>query len=164
MKFFGCKRLLTVFYLFLLCVDIASKIGAIVWIPPIFRGEYPFGGIGVFSNFFGISFSLNYIENTGAAWGMFPGYPSLLFGIRVMVILGLIAYLIFHNKKELWLIAVGAIGNALDFILYGHVIDFFHFTFWGYSFPVFNFADSYITIGALCLIFFEFFKKSPQPV
>ena len=52
----------------------------------------------------------------------------------------------------LWLIAVGAIGNALDYCLYGHVIDFIHFTFWGRTFPIFNLADTYITLGAIWLI------------
>lgn len=150
--------------LFLLILDILAKMGAIAWIPPMARGGYPFGGIGIFPDFLGISFSLNYVVNTGAALGFFPGHPSLLFGLRAFIILGLIAYLIFFKGKEcrtfpLWLIVTGAIGNALDFLLYGHVIDFFHFNFWSRSFPVFNFADSYITIGVFFLLLFESFKK-----
>jgi signal peptidase II len=50
---------------------------------------------------------------------------------------------------------------VLDYLLYGHVIDFFHFVFWGYSFPIFNCADSYITLGVLGLIFLP--RKSPLP-
>jgi signal peptidase II len=151
----------------LLILDIAGKMGAIAWIPPMARGGYPFGGIGIFSDFLGISFSLNYVVNTGAACGLFPGHPSLLFGLRAAIILGLIAYLIFSKTKTrsafpLWLIVTGAIGNALDFLLYGHVIDFFHFNFWGRTFPVFNFADSYITIGVFFLLISESFKKNPQ--
>jgi len=154
--------------LFFLCLDIASKMSAIAWIPPLERGGYPFGGIGIFSDFLGISFSLNYVINTGAICGIFQGYPGLLFGFRVAIILGLMIHLLFQRKKyeslSLWLVVVGAIGNAIDFSLYGHVIDFFHFNFWGYTFPVFNFADSYITIGVLCFLFFESRKKSLQPV
>ena len=60
---------------------------------------------------------------------------------------GLVAYGWKERNVWLGLIAVGALGNIVDYSLYGHVIDFFHFTFWGYSFPVFNWADSYITVG-----------------
>lgn len=51
------------------------------------------------------------------------------------------------------LIMGGATGNLIDYFRFGYVIDMFHFTFWGYSFPVFNFADAAISIGALCLLF-----------
>lgn len=153
----------------LLILDIAAKMGAMAWISPMGRGGYPFGGIGIFPDFLGISFSLNYVVNTGAACGFFPGHPSLLFGLRVTIILGLIGYLVFFKRKApgafpLWLVVTGAIGNAIDFVLYGHVIDFFHFNFWGHSFPVFNFADSYISVGIAFLLLFEAFKKTPQPV
>lgn len=155
--------------LFLLCIDIATKMGALAYIPFMTRGGYPFGGIGIFSDFLGISFSLNTVVNTGAACGLFPGHPNFLFVLRAAIILGLIIYLSFFKWKAkgtfpLWLVVAGAIGNALDFLLYGHVIDFLHFNFWGHSFPIFNLADSYITIGVSFLLFFEFFKKTPQTV
>lgn len=142
----------------LLVLDVVSKIAALHWIPPLQWGSYPFGGIPLFSDFFGISFSLNTIVNTGAAWGLFSGHPGLLFGLRAALVFGLGVYLyIFHRPVtrmgSLWLVAVGAIGNAIDYLLYGHVIDFFHFVFWGYSFPIFNLADSYITLGVIALMF-----------
>lgn len=152
------------FFFFLLALDIASKIAALEWIPPLKFTEYPFGGIALFSQF-GISFSLNCVANTGAAWGLFPGHPALLFAFRAVVILGLIAYLLVFHRGEtprfpLWLIATGAIGNALDFLFYGYVVDFLHFVFWGHSFPLFNFADSYITCGVLGSMIFA--RKTPQ--
>ncbi|MES2273343.1 MAG: signal peptidase II, partial [Chlamydiota bacterium] len=122
----------------LLGLDGISKFLALLYIPPMrsLSSGYPFGGIGVFSDFFGISFSLNYVTNTGAAYGLFAGHSTLLFAIRTAIILGLIAYLFFSkqdtaSKSFLWLVATGAVGNAIDYCLYGHVIDFFHFTFWG---------------------------------
>ena len=151
-KFFFC-------FLFLLGLDIATKIAAIHWIPAMSPGDrvYPYGGIGIFSDFFGISFSLNYIVNTGAAWGIFAGHSGLLFGLRAAIIFGLVAYLLFFHrgstpKIPLWLVVTGAVGNAIDYALYGHVIDFFHFVFWDHSFPIFNIADSCISLGVIGLL------------
>lgn len=115
-------------------------------------------GQPIFKNFLGIDFSLDLAFNTGIAWGSFTGYPGFWFALRALVILGLIYYTVrIHRKKPkeafcLSLILAGAIGNALDYLLYGKVVDFFHFTFWGWSFPIFNFADSAITLGVLCLL------------
>jgi signal peptidase II len=150
--------------LFLLALDIVSKMQAISSIPPITSGKYPFGGIGIFSDFLGTSFSLNFVVNTGAAFGMFPNHPNLLFALRILIILGLIALFSKRKTVPLYLIVTGAIGNVIDYALYGHVIDFLHFNFWGHSFPVFNFADSYITIGVALLFLSQSFKKTPQPV
>lgn len=150
---------------FLLVLDIVSKIVALHWIPPLQWGDFPFGGIPLFSSFFGISFSLNTIVNTGAAWGLFAGNPGLLFGLRVVIIFALGSYLYFFHRPvtkmvSVWFVATGAIGNAIDYLLYGYVIDFFHFVFWGYSFPIFNLADSYITLGVIALIFMVRHPKS----
>ena len=147
------KRILA--FVLLLGVDIFSKMVAIQWVPSLLGGAYPFGGIPIVEDFLGISFSFNYIVNTGAAWGVFAGHSGLLFLARFLIILALGAYLFFRKRSAfLWLILTGAIGNVLDYLLYGHVIDFFHFVFWGYSFPIFNCADAYITLGVLGLILF----------
>ena len=78
--------------------------------------------------------------------------------IRICVILGLLGYLwntALSFKKTLFLIAIlaGAVGNVLDSFLYGHVIDMFHFLFWGRSYGIFNFADAMIFMGSFGLIF-----------
>lgn len=145
-------------------LDFLSKSLALEYLPPIrWHSVYPFNGIGVFA-FGGVTFSLNFVTNTGAAWGLFSGQAGYLFLIRVAVISALAFFLLFFNKGKfpafpLWLILTGALGNALDYYLYGQVIDFFHFTFWGHSFPVFNCADSYITLGALSLFFITRSKR-----
>lgn len=139
-------------FAFLLGLDIATKILAMDWIPYLSYGPYPFGGIGIFSAG-GITFSLNYVVNTGAAWGVFAGHPGLLFALRTAIIFALVLFA--PKKFPIWLVVTGAIGNVIDYCLYGHVIDFLHFTFWGYSFPIFNIADSCITIGVLSLILFS---------
>jgi signal peptidase II len=46
-------------------------------------------------------------------------------------------------------------------LLYGHVVDFLHFTFWGYSFPIFNLADTYITLGVIGLLLMPRPKSLP---
>lgn len=140
------------FVAFLLCLDAATKVAAIHWIPPLRMGGYPFGGIPLFSQW-GITGSLNYIVNTGVAWGMFAGHPGWLFAVRTLIIAGLLVLV--PKRLPVWLVVTGAVGNAIDYCLYGHVVDFFHFTFWGYSFPIFNVADSCITIGVICLLLFS---------
>ena len=138
----------------LFALDVVSKIVALEWIPKMQWGAlYPFGGVPLFS-WGQITFSLNTAFNTGAAWGIFPGHSGFLFAVRVLVIIALIWYLFRKKERTLsyWMIVVGAVGNAVDYCLYGGVIDFLHFTFWGKTFPIFNFADSYITIGAALLV------------
>lgn len=143
----------------LLGADMASKIWAIHSIPPLGSKAigYPFGGIPIFE-LGPVTFSLNMVTNTGAAWGLFQGKPGLLFALRVVIILGLIIYTIrskqpFSRAWPFWMIITGAIGNGIDYLAYGHVIDFLHFTFWGHSFAIFNFADSYITLGVITSLF-----------
>jgi signal peptidase II len=155
------KRYFLLFF-FLLSLDVLSKIWVLQSVPGMGPADrfYPFGGIGIFSDFFGVSFSLNFIVNTGAAWGIFAGHSGLLFGLRAAIMVGLVLYLtLFHRghtpKFPLWLVVTGALGNAIDYALYGHVIDFLHFVFWGHTFPIFNFADSYITLGVFGLMFFS---------
>ena len=140
------------FLFVLLTLDLATKFLALHLIPAFEFGPYPFGGIPIFS-FGGITFSLNYIVNTGAAWGFFAGYSGLLFALRLAIISALVFFV--PKRFPIWLIITGAIGNSIDYCLYGHVIDFFHFTFWGYSFPIFNVADSCITLGVMALLFLK---------
>lgn len=129
--------------------------------------NYPYGGIGIFRDFLGISFSINYVQNPGAAWGAFSGYTSLLFYLRIIITIFLIGYLFRSNPSfgralGFCLIITGALGNIIDYIVYGHVVDMFYFTFGKYSYPVFNLADSLITVGILWLIFSSFFKKTKR--
>lgn len=154
------RRTLIVAAAFLIGIDRLTKFLSLNWIPPLDYPPYPFGGIGVFS-IGGVSSSLNHVINTGAAWGMFSGHPGILFALRASLILFLLFFV--PKRFPIWLVIAGAIGNALDYCFYGHVIDFIHFNFWGYSFPIFNLADALITIGVLSLIFFPK-SKQLQPL
>lgn len=128
-------------------------IPAMSWTHPF----YPYGGIPVFKDWFGIDLSLNYVKNKGAAWGMLAEYQEQLLYMRFFVLGALLVYLImaalpFSKRMGFFLILTGAIGNVIDFFLYEHVVDMFHFTFWGYSFPVFNLADAAIFCGVVLLL------------
>lgn len=153
-------------FLIIFFLDAASKWATHQWIPIMGTDSlwYPYGGIGVFSDFFGIQFSLVHVTNKGAAWSVFSGYQSLLMMFRIALIAGLVLYVLFFNKNKtlkipLTLILVGALGNVLDYFVYGHVVDMFYFKFWGYSYPVFNIADSAVTIGVAWILLQSWFKK-----
>lgn len=143
--------------------DYASKAWVNFFVSPIYSGQtvFPFGGIPVFYDFLGIDFCINYVRNHGAAWGLFSSMKEWLLVARIGVILGLIAYMIFFPTSRkyhfpLGLIVAGAIGNVTDYFIYGHVVDMFHFIFWGYPFAVFNIADSAIFCGIVWMIFHSF--------
>lgn len=98
---------------------------------------------------------LNYSSNTGAAFSIMQGNNLLLALITILVIAAIIYYYkkIPENKPVLvsvGLILGGAVGNLIDRLTYGYVIDFIDFQIW----PVFNAADSAVTIGAIILIIY----------
>ena len=113
---------------------------------------YPYGGIGIFRDWLGIEFSINFLTNYGAAWGVLSDFQIYLLGLRIVLIVALAYYVLYMNIQPKWvlpiaLILAGAIGNVMDFFTYGYVVDMFHFIFWGYDYPVFNIADSAVFIG-----------------
>jgi signal peptidase II len=94
------------------------------------------------------------VYNTGAAWGMFADNPPATFiVVAVLAVAAAVLYLIFGGRHValkvlgLGLIAGGAIGNTIDRALSGRVVDFIHTLF--IDFPLFNIADSAITVGAI---------------
>ena len=121
--------------------------------------KYPYGGIGLFHDCLGIDCCINRVYNTGGAWGMFSDYPRILLSIRCVIISLLSVYvwttasLTFFRRCALSIICIGAIGNVIDYFIYGAVVDMIHCVFWGYSYPVFNVADTLIVggVAALCI-------------
>lgn len=128
---------------------------------------FPYGGIEIFENLYGIDFSLVHVMNKGAAWGILSSYHQYLFYGRVIIVGVMLFYLFLFSVRAhqipLLVIITGAFGNILDHILYGHVVDMFYFRFWGKSFPVFNIADSAIFCGIAILMLQSFFKKKQEP-
>lgn len=125
---------------------------------------FPFGGISVFTDWLGIDFALVHVANKGAAWGMFAAWQEYLLYLRCIVVAGLLIYvsrssMSLYRRIAFLLISVGALGNVLDYFVHGHVIDMFYFRFWGYSYPVFNIADSAIFGGIALLCFQQVYIK-----
>lgn len=146
-----------IFGFLIFLIDFLSKYWIQLHLPQMnFYPFYPYGGIGVFENFFGIEFSITHAINRGAAWGIFSQWQDYLIFVRLFMVFGIFIYLYFFNKRPFWeipfaIIIAGALGNIVDYFLYGHVIDMFHFVFWGYDYPVFNVADASIFIGIVWL-------------
>ena len=119
-------------------------------------------------------FSLTYVRNTGAAFGLFAGSHEafrLPFLILVSVLaLGFVVVMLKRLRDEeiglitaLSLIIGGAIGNLIDRVLYGEVIDFLDFYWSHYHWPAFNLADSCITIGVLITLYYLLKAKGQDP-
>jgi signal peptidase II len=104
-------------------------------------------------------FSLNYTTNTGAAFGMFKNSNLPLIIISLIAVAAIIYYVFYHEKKmtkimslSFGLLFAGAMGNLLDRIFRGYVVDFLSFSFW----PAFNVADIAITLGVMGLLYIVF--------
>jgi len=137
--------------------------------------------IPVLGNFFCIT----YVENPGMAFGVRISNPILFSALSIFAAM-LVFYYLYRLRNEGWLIqsalsliAAGAIGNLVDRFIHGKVVDFFDVEFFdisiptfsifgihfpGYSltrWPVFNVADSAVTIGMIILIFYIIFIGDP---
>ena len=108
-------------------------------------------------------FQLHYSENRGAAFGMLQGKQFFFFFITLAV-LAAAAYMVWHMPPvkrflPMWfallLVTSGAVGNMIDRVSQGYVVDFLYFNL--INFPIFNVADCYVTIGAFLLVILIFF-------
>ncbi len=118
-------------------------------------------------------FSLTYIRNPGAAFGLLAGssnaFRMVFFGLTSIFALVLLCTILFRMPERDWVgrlsvagILGGAIGNLIDRLRYGEVIDFLDVYVENYHWPAFNVADSAITVGVIFLIIhFAFEKKDP---
>jgi signal peptidase II len=102
------------------------------------------------------------VRNTGAAFGSFKNLGSSFFIILSVLAIAFVIYLLIkrtYNYSGLSLVLGGAIGNLIDRILYGKVIDFIDFSVGSFHWPAFNVADSALTIGIIVIILNSLFKK-----
>lgn len=105
-------------------------------------------------------FSLTYVENYGAAFGILQNQKLFFIIITVVAVGGILIYSYFNYnhmsilmKLSLALVLGGAIGNFIDRFKMGYVVDFLSFKIVGYNFPVFNIADISIVIGTFIMMF-----------
>jgi len=112
-------------------------------------------------------FNIVRVHNEGAAFSFLAnagGWQRWLFtGLGVIAAIAIVWMLKQHAQQKLFGFALacvlgGAVGNVIDRIMYGYVVDFLDFYFAGMHFPAFNLADSAITLGAVCLILDEILR------
>jgi signal peptidase II len=128
--------------------------------------------IPIFPDFF----SLTYIRNPGAAFGLLASsgqaFRLAFFGVTSVFALGLLGMIFFRLRQDDWVgqlsiaaILGGAIGNLLDRVRFGEVVDFLDFSINGYHWPAFNVADAAISVGVFFLILhFALDKKEEEGV
>ena len=120
----------------------------------VVKNMEPLQSIKVISKFF----SITYAQNSGAAWSMFSNGTTFLAILSVVAFLFLGTYI--NKMKDIKRIHIvgfslllgGILGNFIDRVLYGYVIDYLDFTIFGYDYPIFNFADMGIVVGAIILM------------
>ncbi len=110
--------------------------------------------VSVINNFFYIS----NVHNYGAAFSILYGNRIFLVIVSIITLV-LVYYFLLKNKRFNWidiiiysLLIGGILGNLFDRIMYGYVVDYFAFYFFGYNFPIFNIADICIVCSVILII------------
>ena len=138
------KEILFVIILFI--VDIISKV-------LIENNLELYESIDIIKGFFNIT----YVRNTGAAWSIMEGKMMFFY---IITIIGLVfMYYLYKNARDnniekyaVLMMVAGTLGNLFDRVLYQYVRDFLDFIIFGYDFPVFNFADTFLCCGVFIYI------------
>ena len=102
------------------------------------------------------------VRNTGAAFGTFKNLGSNFFVIISVIAIVFVITLLMkrtYNSTGLSLVLGGAIGNLIDRIFYGKVVDFIDFSVGNFHWPAFNVADSSLTIGIMVIFLTSLLKK-----
>ncbi len=145
------RRLKIITALILILIDQVTKFLSVVYL----KGRSP---LVLLKNFI----CFNYSENTGACFGMLSGQSSFVCIFNI-VVLSILAYILFAGKIKskitefgLLLILAGGMGNIIDRVFRGYVVDFIEPLF--INFAIFNFADSLITIGSTLILISLFYE------
>jgi signal peptidase II len=110
-----------------------------------------------------------HVGNTGAAWSILSGKSTLLALLALGALLGIFLYrrsLGLHVRAgqiSFGLLCGGIVGNLLDRVRYGHVVDFIDFHFGSYIYPTFNIADCGICIGVVLYLWHSWRNPGPPP-
>ncbi len=132
-----------------------------IWI--VAKLDYPTywpseGAITIIEGFF----YLVHVGNTGAAWSLFAGQSSLLALLAGITLVGIFFWRrhlgLQHHRVQIafGLLIGGIVGNFVDRVLHGHVIDFLDFHFGDYIYPTFNLADAGICVGVILYLWHSF--------
>ncbi|WP_250278484.1 signal peptidase II [[Clostridium] colinum] len=154
------KKILPIIYTtILIIIDQLVKLTCLEKLKPI-------GSVKIIQDFF----YLTYVENRGAAFGMLKGgrWVFIIIALCAVIFCSIYYYKLPKNKFNsitkisFLLIISGAIGNMIDRIFRGYVIDMFHFIFWGKDFAVFNVADILVCVGTFLLAIVVIFSKDKK--
>lgn len=147
-----CIILYAVLFAAMLAIDLITKLMVIKY----FR-------VGISVSIIDGILNFTYVRNPGAAFGIFKNSTAILTILSIVILAGIaVAMIKFRPKGELIKIAVcmicaGAVGNLIDRIRFGYVIDFIDVNF--FNFPVFNIADCLVCIGAFMLVLYLLLAK-----
>ena len=106
-------------------------------------------------------FSITYVRNIGAAFSIMENSRILFIIIGFISLILIYKYLIMNKVINKYLMISysmligGIIGNMIDRIIYGYVIDYLSFNIFGYSAPIFNLADTFIVVSIIMLLLYE---------
>ena len=106
-------------------------------------------------------FSITYVRNVGAAFSIMENNRILFIVVGIVALFLIYKYLIKDKVLNNYYIVCysmligGIIGNLIDRLVYGYVIDYLSFNIFGYLFPIFNLADSFIVISVFMIIIYE---------
>ena len=106
-------------------------------------------------------FSITYVHNDGAAFSILSGNRIFLIIVTIISLFLILKFLIPKDIRKLDIITYsmligGILGNFIDRIFRGYVIDFLDFNLFGYNYPIFNFADILIVVSVILIIIIEF--------
>ena len=110
-------------------------------------------------------FDIRYIQNTGAAFGIMEGLNPWLVALSLVMLTLLLVFRSYFlddrrmHRVVLALMVAGIIGNLIDRIKFGYVIDFLYFYWHTHDFPAFNLADSSICVGVGLYMLSQFIRK-----
>lgn len=116
-------------------------------------------------------FNLTWVENTGVSMGLFRAEGDLgrwlLVGVTLAIAVAVAVWIAREASRldnaALGLVLGGALGNIVDRVRYGYVVDFFHVFWRDHHFYVFNVADAAITVGVILLLLRALFAAQPSP-
>ena len=113
-------------------------------------------------------FHLRCISNDGAAFGMLDEHRWVFMSVSTVVIIGMLAFMVIRRREiptslgiALSLVVSGGVGNMIDRVALGYVVDFIYFV--PIDFPCFNVADSFVCVGAALMFVCVLMMKDPEP-